>query len=73
MVYRKIIDHAIEHKHALLFAGGIATAIVGKKVLESQAFKDTATKAMAGVMSVKQDAEKAVEEMKKDAEEINNN
>ena len=73
MVYRKIIDHAIEHKHALLFAGGIATAIVGKKVLESQAFKDTATKAMAGVMSAKQDVEKAVEEMKQDAEEINNN
>lgn len=42
-----------------------------KKVLESQAFKDTTTKAMANVMSAKQDAEKAVEEMKKDAEEIN--
>ena len=45
---------------------------MSKKVLESQAFKDTATKAMAGVMSAKQDAEKAVEEMKQDAEEINN-
>lgn len=65
------MDCAIEHKHALIFAGGIATAIIGKKVLELQAFKDTTTKAMANVMSAKQDAEKAVEEMKKDAEEIN--
>ena len=32
--------------------------------------KDATTKAMAGVISAKQDAEKAVEEMKKDAEEI---
>lgn len=70
MVYKKVLDHAIEHKSALLFAGGIATAIIGKKVLESQAFKDTTTKAMAGVMSVKQDAEKAMEDMKKDASEM---
>lgn len=60
----------LEHKHALIFVGGIATAIIGKKVLESQAFKDAATNAMAGIMSAKQDAEKAVEEMKKDAEEM---
>lgn len=71
MVYKKIMDCAIEHKHALIFVGGIATAIIGKKVLESQTFKETTTKAMANVMSAKQDAEKAVEEMKKDAEEIN--
>lgn len=70
MVYKKILDHAIEHKHALIFAGGIATAIIVKKVVESQAFKDTTTKAMAGVMSAKQDAEKAMEDMKKDAQEI---
>ena len=70
MVYKKILGHAIEHKAALIFAGGIATAIIGKKVLETSVVKDATTKAMAGVISAKQDAEKAVEEMKKDAEEI---
>ncbi|WP_305512880.1 MULTISPECIES: hypothetical protein [unclassified Methanobrevibacter] len=70
MVFKKILDHAIEHKAALIFAGGVATAIVGKKVLESGVVKETATNAMAGVISAKQDAEKAIEDMKKEAEEI---
>lgn len=70
MVYKNIIDCAIKHKHALIFAGGIATAIVGKKVLESQVFKDTTTKAMAEVMSMKKDAEKMMDDMKADAQEI---
>ena len=70
MVFKKILDHAIEHKAALIFAGGVATAIVGRKVLESGVVKETATNAMAGVISAKQDAEKAIEDMKKEAEEI---
>jgi len=70
MVFKKILDHAIEHKAALIFAGGVATAIVGKKVLESGVVKETTTNAMAGVISAKQDAEKAIEDMKKEAEEI---
>ena len=39
MTHKEIMDKMIEHKHALLFVGGIATAIVGKKVLESQKTK----------------------------------
>jgi len=70
MVFKKILDHAIEHKAALIFAGGVVTAIVGRKVLESGVVKETATNAMAGVISAKQDAEKAIEDMKKEAEEI---
>ena len=38
-----------EHKHALLFAGGIAAAIIGTKIIKSQTTKDLATKGMAGV------------------------
>lgn len=70
MVLKKAVSLAIGHKAALLFVGGIATAVVGKKVLESDVVKDTATKAMAEVMSMKADAEKMMEEMKADAEEI---
>lgn len=70
MVLKKAVSLAIGHKAALLFAGGVATAVVGKKVLESDIVKDTATKAMAEVMSIKADAEKMMEEMKADAEEI---
>ena len=44
MTYKKVLDKCVEHKHALIFAAGIATAIAGKKILESQTFKDTATR-----------------------------
>ena len=39
MVRNEFFDKCVEHKHALLFAAGIATAIVGKKALESKAVK----------------------------------
>lgn len=68
MVFNKVLDHAIEHRHALLFAGGIATAIIGKKILESQAVKDATTNCVAGALSIKQDAEAKVEEIKADVE-----
>lgn len=70
MKNRELINKCVEHKHALLFAAGIATAIVGKKVLESQTFKDTATKGMAQVMAAKKDAEECFQDMKENAEEI---
>ena len=31
MSYKKVLDKCVEHKHALIFAAGIATAIAGKK------------------------------------------
>ncbi len=70
MVHRKIVDFATEHRHALIFAAGIATAVVGKKILESDAVKEATTNAVAGVISVKKDAEEKVDEIKKDAEAI---
>ena len=70
MERKDIIDKCMEHKHALIFAAGIATAIVGKKVLESQTFKDAATRGMAQVMSAKKDAEECFQDMKENAEEM---
>lgn len=70
MVHREFLDKCVEHKHALIFAAGIATAIVGKKVIESKTVKDAATKGMANVMAVKKDAEECFQDMKENAEEI---
>ena len=70
MEHRNIIEKCVEHKHALLFAAGIATAIVGKKVLESKTVKDAATQGMASVMSIRKDAEETFQDMRENAEEI---
>ncbi len=70
MANREFFNKCMEHKHALIFAAGIATAIVGKKVIESKTVKDAATKGMANVMAVKRDAEETFQDMKENAEEI---
>ena len=70
MVNKEFFNKCVEHKHALIFAAGIATAIVGKKVLESKTVKDAATKGMAQVMSAKKDAEECFQDMKENAEDI---
>ena len=70
MVDKKFFDKCMEHKHELIFAAGIATAIVGKKVLESKTVKDAATKGMAQVMSAKKDAEECFQDMKENAEDM---
>ena len=70
MLRDDIINKCIEHKHALIFAAGIATAIVGKKILESETVKDAATKGMASVMSARKDAEECFQDMKENAEDI---
>lgn len=66
----EFFDKCYEHKHALIFAAGIATAIVGKKIIESKTVKDAATQGMASVMSVRKDAEECFQDMKENAEEI---
>lgn len=66
----EILDKCYEHKHALIFAAGLATAILGKKALESKTVKDAATKGMASVMSVKKDAEECFQDMRENAEDI---
>ena len=70
MRHEEIFDKCMEHKHALIFAAGIATAIVGKKVLESKSVKNAATKGMAKVMVAKRDAEEYFQDVKEDAEDI---
>ena len=70
MIDKKYIDPIMKHKHALIFAGGIATALIGKKILESDAVKDATTKGMAAVLSAKKDAEEAFQDMRENAEDI---
>ena len=70
MTQREILDKMIEHKHALLFVGGIATAIVGKKILESQTTKDYAAKGMAKVLTCKSELEESIQDIKDNAEDI---
>ena len=66
----EIFNKCYEHKHALIFAAGIATAIIGKKALESKTVKNAATRGMATVMSAKRDAEECFQDMKENAEDI---
>ena len=70
MDQKRFLDRCVEHKHALIFAAGIATAVVGKKVLESEAVKEAATQGMASIMSLRKDAEETFQDMKENAEEI---
>ncbi len=70
MRHDEFFDRCYEHKHALIFVAGIATAIVGKKILESKTVKNAATQGMATVMSVKKDAEESFQDIKENAEEI---
>ena len=69
-MHRDLVDKMIEHKHALIFVGGIATAIVGKKILESQTTKDYAAKGMAKVLTCKSDLEESIQDIKDNAEDI---
>ena len=70
MIEKEYVEKVMKHKHALIFVGGIATAIVGKKILESKTVKDTCTKGMATVMAAKKDAEECFQDMKDNAEDI---
>lgn len=70
MIDKKYIDPIMKHKHALIFAGGIATALIGKKILESDAVKDATAQGMAAVLSAKKDAEDAFQDMRENAEDI---
>lgn len=66
----EFFEKCYEHKHALIFAAGIATAIIGKKALESKTVKNAATRGMASVMSVKKDAEECFQDMRENAEDM---
>ncbi|MCC7553064.1 MAG: DUF1490 family protein [Methanobacteriaceae archaeon] len=66
---KKIEDIDI-HKGALLFAGGIAAAIIAKKALESKTVKDAAVDIMAKAMVCQKEAEETFQNMKEDAEDI---
>ena len=59
-----------EHKELLMFAMGVGSAIVGKKILESDSVKKHCTKMMANVLQFKKDSEECFQNMKDDAEDI---
>ena len=54
----------------VIFVGGIAAAIAGKKILESKAVKEGCTKGMAAVLAAKKDAEECYQDMVQNAEDI---
>jgi hypothetical protein len=70
MPKNEYVERILKHKHALIFAGGIATAIIGKKILESETVKESCTKGMAAVLSAKKDAEECFQDMREDAEDM---
>ena len=69
-MYDDIKGRLYKHRHALIFVGGIAAAIVGKKILESQTTKDYAAKGMAKVMTCKSELEESIQDIKDNAEDI---
>ena len=69
-MYEEIKDKTFEHKHALIFVGGIAAAMVGKKILESKTTKDYAAKGMAKVLTCKSELEESIQDIKDNAEDI---
>ena len=66
----EVIGKCIEHKHALIFVGGIATALIGKKILESQKTKEVAARGMAKVLTCKSELEESIQDIKDNAEDI---
>ena len=70
MIKNPYVERVLKHKHALIFAGGIATAIIGKKILESDIVKEACTNGMATVLSAKKDAEECFQDMRENAEDI---
>lgn len=69
-IMEKYLHKLLEHKHALIFLGGIATAYAGKKIVESDTVKNACTEGMAKVLAVKKDAEECFQDMKDNAEDI---
>lgn len=66
---KRYVKHALKHRHTLIFAAGFATAVVGIKILESEAVIDASNKGMEAVMSAKKGVEEAFQGMKENAED----
>lgn len=66
----KHLEKVFKHKHALLFAGGVAAAVIGTKLLKSETVKESCTKGMAKVIAAKKDAEECFQDMRENAEDI---
>lgn len=64
------IDDIMEHKTALVFVGGMAAALIGKKVIQSKTAKDLCSKGVAKVLMAKSEAEESLQDIKSNAEDI---
>jgi|GEM_PF-401361 len=64
------INRVMEHKHALIFVGGIATALIGKKIIESETTKKACANVMAKALTAKSEVEESIQNIKDDAEDI---
>lgn len=59
-----------KNKQALVFVGGIATAIIGKKILKSQVVRDFCVENVARGMMIYDDAKVSLNNIKEGAEDI---
>ncbi|GAA5819701.1 MAG: conserved hypothetical protein [Methanobrevibacter sp. CfCl-M3] len=69
---KESLDKIIEHKNLLFFVGGAITAIVAKKIIESDTAKNFAVKTAAKVMQFQDEANETLLNIKEDAEDIKN-
>jgi hypothetical protein len=60
----------LKNEKFLLFAGGIAFALVGKKVLKSQAIRKVCVEGMAAGMRAQKDAMETFQNLKEEAVDL---
>lgn len=62
----------LTNKNLIMFLGGIATAIIGGKVLKSGGFRKAVVKTMASGMKFRDKTMSAIETIREDAQDIYN-
>ncbi|WP_407377788.1 hypothetical protein [Methanobrevibacter sp.] len=67
MGYGKLLLKAIKHRE-LIFLAGSAAVVVGKKIIESEEFKEMTSNAVANARVIRQDAEAKFSEIRDDVE-----
>ena len=62
--------HCLKSEKSLIFLGGIATAVIGKKILKHPCTRKTAVKTLASTMNFYDEAKASVQNMREEAEDI---
>ncbi|RBQ23379.1 hypothetical protein ALNOE001_09510 [Candidatus Methanobinarius endosymbioticus] len=68
--YEKKLDKVVKHKSLLLFAGGAILAIAAKKIFGSDSTKKFCVKTAAKIIELRDQAEKAFQDVKDNVEDI---